>query len=180
MLSCLGFQMKDSQGGAGRWRRRRQDAGRGLPGTPAGHGRAAWAAASGSPAVLPDGPPLQRRPGAYQKGRCGTSPWLRLRAPNAWDAQFGSLIRELDPHRLQPRVYMWQQDPVRACVFSPVSHVTLRGPREAVQTATWTVACQAPLSVGFSRQEYWSGLPCPPAVDLPNPEIKPAPLVTPA
>ena len=32
----------------------------------------------------------------------------------------------------------------------------------------WTVAHQAPLSVGFSRQEYWSGLPCPPPGDLPD------------
>ena len=30
----------------------------------------------------------------------------------------------------------------------------------------WTVSCQAPLSIGFSRQEYWSGLPCPPPWDL--------------
>ena len=37
----------------------------------------------------------------------------------------------------------------------------------------WTVAHQAPLSMGFSRQEYWSGLPCPPLGDLPNPEIEP-------
>jgi len=33
----------------------------------------------------------------------------------------------------------------------------------------WTVALQAPLSMGFSRQESWSGLPCPPPGDLPNP-----------
>ena len=33
----------------------------------------------------------------------------------------------------------------------------------------WTVACQAPLAMGFSRQEYWSGLSCPPPGDLPNP-----------
>ena len=39
----------------------------------------------------------------------------------------------------------------------------------------WTVACQAPLSMGFARQEYWSGLPCPPG-DLPNPGIKPGSL----
>ena len=38
----------------------------------------------------------------------------------------------------------------------------------------WTVAQQAPLSMGFSRQEYWSGLPCPPPGDIPNPGIKPA------
>ena len=37
----------------------------------------------------------------------------------------------------------------------------------------WTVAHQAPLSVGFSRQEYWSGLPFPSPGDLPNPGIKP-------
>ena len=37
----------------------------------------------------------------------------------------------------------------------------------------WTVACQAPLSMGFSRQEYWSGLPFPSPGDLPNPGIKP-------
>ena len=38
----------------------------------------------------------------------------------------------------------------------------------------WTVAHQAPLSMVFSRQEYWSGLPYPPPGDLPNPEIEPA------
>ena len=39
--------------------------------------------------------------------------------------------------------------------------------------ALWTVAHQAPLSMGFSRQEYWRGLPCPPPGDLPNPGIEP-------
>ena len=37
----------------------------------------------------------------------------------------------------------------------------------------WTAACQAPLSMGFSRQEHWSGLPCPPPGDLLDPGIKP-------
>ena len=36
----------------------------------------------------------------------------------------------------------------------------------------WTVACQAPLTMGFSRQEHWTGLPCPPPGDLPDPGIK--------
>ena len=36
----------------------------------------------------------------------------------------------------------------------------------------WTVAHQAPLSMGFSRQEYWSGLSCPPPMDLPDLEIE--------
>ena len=37
----------------------------------------------------------------------------------------------------------------------------------------WTVGHQAPLSMGFSRQEYWSGLPFPTPGDLPNPGIEP-------
>ena len=44
----------------------------------------------------------------------------------------------------------------------------------------WTVAHQTPLSMGFSRQEYWSGLPCPPPGDLPNPGIEPMSLMSPA
>ena len=43
-----------------------------------------------------------------------------------------------------------------------------------------TVARQAPLSMGFSKQEYWSRLPCPPPGDLPNPGIKPVSLMFPA
>ena len=34
-----------------------------------------------------------------------------------------------------------------------------------------TIACKSPLPMGFSRQEYWSGLPCPPPRDLPDPEL---------
>ena len=37
----------------------------------------------------------------------------------------------------------------------------------------WTVACQALLSMGFSKQEYWSGLTFPPPGDLPDPGIEP-------
>ena len=37
----------------------------------------------------------------------------------------------------------------------------------------WTVACQALLFMGFSRQEYWSGLPCPPPGNFPHPRIEP-------
>ena len=42
------------------------------------------------------------------------------------------------------------------------------------------VALQAPLSMGFSRQEYWSWLPCPPPGDLPDPGIEPVSLMSPA
>ena len=46
--------------------------------------------------------------------------------------------------------------------------------------ALWTIICQAPLSMGFSRQEYWSWLPCPPPGDLPTLGREPMPLKSPA
>ena len=61
----------------------------------------------------------------------------------------------------------------RVCVCSVqscFSHVRLFA-------TLWTAACQIPLSMGFSRQEYWGGLPCPPPGDPPNSGMKP---VTPA
>ena len=60
-----------------------------------------------------------------------------------------------------------------ACVLSHFSRVQL-------SVTLWTVACQAPLSMGFSWQEYWSGLPCPPPGDLPNPGIEAVYLMSPA
>ena len=51
------------------------------------------------------------------------------------------------------------------CLLSFFSHVQLL-------KTPWTVARQAPLSMGFSRQEYWSGLPCSPPGDLPDPGIE--------
>ena len=44
----------------------------------------------------------------------------------------------------------------------------------------WTVACHSPLSMGFPRQEYWSGLPFPSPGDLPNPGIEPTSPASPA
>ena len=44
----------------------------------------------------------------------------------------------------------------------------------------WAVAWKTPLTVGFSRQEYWNGLPCSSPRDLPNPGIEPVSLATPA
>ena len=62
---------------------------------------------------------------------------------------------------------------MHVCLLSGFSHIRFCA-------SLWTVACQAPLSMGFSRQEYWSGLPCPPPGDLPNSGIKPASLMSPA
>ena len=58
-------------------------------------------------------------------------------------------------------------------MLSPFSRVQLF-------VTPWTVAHQAPLSMGFPRQEYWSGLPCPPPGDLPNLGTEPASLLSPA
>ena len=59
----------------------------------------------------------------------------------------------------------------RAFVLRHFSHVRLL-------VILWT--CQAPLSMGFSGQEHWSGLPCPPPGDLPNPGMEPRSLMSPA
>ena len=58
-----------------------------------------------------------------------------------------------------------------SCVPSCFAHVWLF-------TTPWTAAHQVPLSMGFFRQEYWSGLPCPP-LDHSNPGIKPISLTSP-
>ena len=66
---------------------------------------------------------------------------------------------------LYPHMTAWPI--VHACMLSCFSRIWLFA-------TLWTVACQAPLSMGFSRQEYWSVLPCPPPGDLPDPGIEPA------
>ena len=52
--------------------------------------------------------------------------------------------------------------------------------RVQLSSTPWTVARQAPLSMGFSRQDYLSGLLCPPPGDLPHSEIEPGSLRSPA
>ena len=59
------------------------------------------------------------------------------------------------------------------CMLTHFSHVRLF-------ETPWTIAPQAPLSIEFSRQESWSGLPCPPPCDLPDPGIKLLSLTSPA
>ena len=62
---------------------------------------------------------------------------------------------------------------VCTCVLSHFSHVWLC-------VTLWNVAHQAPLSMESSKHEYWSGLPCPPPGNLPNPEIESEYLMSPA
>ena len=59
------------------------------------------------------------------------------------------------------------------CAVCMLSHVRLF-------VTPWTVARQAALSMEFSRQEYWSGVPFPPSGDLPDPRIEPVSSASPA
>ena len=78
--------------------------------------------------------------------------------------------RQLKPEKLGKRENMHT---CTECVLAKLlSHVRLF-------VTPWTVAPQAPLSMGFSRQEYWRGLPCPPPGDLPDPGIESASLTSP-
>ena len=62
---------------------------------------------------------------------------------------------------------------MHGCMLGCFSYVQL-------SVTPWTVACQAPLSKGFFRQEYWSGLPYPPPGEFPDPGIKLVFLLSPA
>ena len=70
------------------------------------------------------------------------------------------------------KTYILKERPVCMCACS-ISRVPLF-------VTPWTIAHQAHLAMGLYRQEYWSGLPCPPSGDLPNLGIEPASLMSPA
>ena len=66
-----------------------------------------------------------------------------------------------------------KEQPMLACLLSCFSHVWLF-------VTLWTIVRQAPLSMEFSRQEYWRGLPCPPPGELSDPGIEPESPAAPA
>ena len=72
-------------------------------------------------------------------------------------------------HLLQGQLQTHVKPPVCGC----------QGASVVSRCDLWTVAWQAPLSMGFYRQEYWSGLPCPPPGDLLAPGMEPSPLMSP-
>ena len=84
-----------------------------------------------------------------------------------WDKAYESALKE--SHWNRKHLVSWRQ---QFFAKSLQSCLTLCNP--------WTVAHPAPLSMGFSRQDYWSGLPCPSPGDLPDPGIEPQSLVSPA
>ena len=88
------------------------------------------------------------------------SPRLHSRLARRWNSNL--LV-------LHPACFHFPAECPHACVPSRVQ----------LFATLWTVARQAPLSMGFSRQEHWSGLPCPPPEDLPSPGIKPTSFTSP-
>ena len=82
----------------------------------------------------------------------------KFRTKNKINSIYKSIYLDLD-------IYLYVDLHIYVCVLS---HLVVSD-----SPTPWTVAHQAPLSRGFSRQEYWSGLPCPHPGDLPNPGINP-------
>ena len=116
-------------------------------------------------------------------------------------SQVPSTILEADPSDGAPRRsnHIWfprQETPRRGVstdvmwlfLMLPLPGEARRGMCVCAKSLQWCpILCdpidcshQAPLSKGFSRQEYWSGLPCPPPGNLPNPGIKHESLISPA
>ena len=92
--------------------------------------------------------------------------WKRWEYQTTWPASWPAYI-------FLRRQVRWYDIPISWRIFhsllwytQSLSHVQLFG-------APQTVVHQTPLYMGFSRQEYWSGLPCPPSGDLPKPEVEP-------
>ena len=85
-------------------------------------------------------------------------------------------------HRIAPGALVCEPMTPRWFVLKSVHRtwVLSRFSRVRLFVTLCTAVFQAPLSMGFSRQEHWSGLPFPPPGDLPNPRIKPRSLTSPA
>ena len=74
----------------------------------------------------------------------------------------------------------WGWESPNTCEFQPQVHTCSVASAVLDFATPWTVAHQAPLSTGFSNQEYCSGMPYPPLEDLPNSGIKPSSPASPA
>ena len=112
-------------------------------------------------------PILVHAPGSHRNSLELTEMPLRISVGSDSNAAWFPYWYFLHPHfsNVCVRIGMY------ACMLSHFSHTYLFA-------TPWTAVCQAPLSMGFSRREYWVGLPCPPPGDLPDPGIKPTSLIS--
>ena len=109
-----------------------------------------------------------RPPGSSVHGilQARTLEWVAISFSTPWKESYN-----------QPRQHIEKQRHYFANKVKSESEVAQSCPTFATP---WTVAHQAPRSMGVSRQEYWSGVPCPPPGDLPHPGIKLESLMSPA
>ena len=90
-------------------------------------------------------------------------------------------FRNQEKECTQRFIFWWWWGVVVRSVPSPAAHAMLcRFRRVRLSATLWTVAHQAPLCMGFSRQEYWRRFPRPSPGDLPGPRVEPASLASPA
>ena len=93
-------------------------------------------------------------------------------------SEFPDLGLNRHPLHCKGKYYSLDHQASRCKFFHTQEKVSFRNISSHVQRSAtpWTLACYAPLSMGFSWQEYWTGLPCPSPGDLPDPGIKPVSL----
>ena len=110
---------------------------------------------------------IKPKPNPHQ-GPDSSIPW-RLR-----NLQKGNMkLAEVDSWGIRKAAFSIIHKCKVKCVLSHLSRVWLF-------VTIWTIVCQVPLSMGFSRQEYWNALLYPPPGDLPNPGVEPTSLTFPA
>ena len=97
--------------------------------------------------------------------------WILLTIGSSREAAQTLNLSLLNAFQLNP-----QRVPTGHSTFSSVQSLS----RVRLFATPLTIACQDPLSMGFSRQESWSGFPCPPSGDLPDPGIEPMSGASPA
>ena len=95
---------------------------------------------------------------------------LRMRWPKYWSFSFNIIPSKEIPGLISFRMDWLDLFALQGTFKSLLQHHSLKA--SILRCSVWTVACQAPLSIGFSKQEYWNGLPCPPPGDLPNSGIE--------
>ena len=78
------------------------------------------------------------------------------------------------------KVFFFPISSILSCGFFFKAHMLSCFSHFRLFATLWIVTHQVPLSMGFSRQEYWIGLSCPLPGDLPDPEVKPTSLIPPA
>ena len=114
-------------------------------------------------------------PQSWDHKELDTTEWLSTAQHTESPPSLAMHPEHLSPHskESQHRGNLSPQTSICACMLNCLSRVRLCATLR-------TVAYQTPLSMGFSRKEYWSGLPCPPPGDLPSTLTEPSSLRSPA